>query len=107
MAASYNPFFERVMMTTQHDANAQGTLGLFDAPSPWGPWTTVEYFRRSSPFGAERDGSLLPWHNNVFFIAFATKWYEGDAFTMNFTGAGRGKDNDSFNTVNGRFITRK
>ena len=33
------------------------------------------------------------------FSAFASKWLQGDRFTLNFTGAGRGKENDSFNTV--------
>lgn len=104
LAASYNPFFQRVLLTTQHDGNAQGTLGMFDAPTPWGPWTTVAYFDRAAPFGEQRNGSDLAWRNNVFFIAFATKWFDGNAFTLNFTGAGRGKDNDSFNTVQGRFL---
>ena len=47
----------------------------------------------------------LPWRNNIFFVAFATKWLseDGRSFTLNFTGAGRGKDNDSFNTVSGTF----
>ena len=106
LAASYSPYFKRVILTTQHDGDAQGTMGIFDAPNPWGPWTTVEYFRASSPFGSERLGSELPWKNNVFFIAFATKWMNEERFTLNFTGAGRGKDNDSFNTVRGMFVGR-
>jgi hypothetical protein len=36
-------------------------------------------------------------------VAFAAKWLDGNAFTLNFTGAGQGKDNDSFNTVRGMF----
>jgi hypothetical protein len=48
--------------------------------------------------------SELEWKNNVFFAAFPTKWLEGDRFVLNFTGGGREKDNDSFNTVEGFFI---
>jgi len=104
LAASYNPFLNRVLLSTQHGENASGLLGIFDAPNPWGPWTTVEYFSKASPFGQIREGSELAWENNVFFIAFATKWLGGHSFVLNFTGAGLGKDNDSFNTVDGRFL---
>lgn len=64
-------------------------------------WTTLEYFTEAKPFGDKRTGSQLAWRNNVFFAAFATKWLQGDRFTLNFTGAARGKDTDSFNTVEG------
>ncbi len=104
LAASYHPSFDRILLTTQHEGNAQGLLGLFEAGNPWGPWATIEYFDPSAPFGHKREGSHLSWENNVFFIAFATKWFDGNAFTLNFTGAGRGKDNDSFNTVQGQFL---
>jgi hypothetical protein len=80
-------------------------MGIFAAPKPWGPWTTVEYYTAADPFGVRRPGSNLPWRNNVFFLAFATKWLseDGKSFTLNFTGAGQGSDNDSFNTVCGTF----
>jgi hypothetical protein len=103
MSAGYNPFLKRVLLCTEHGASSQGTIGVFDAPSPWGPWTTVKYYDPALPFGASRKGSKLPWRNNVFFAAFATKWLDGHTFTLNFTGAGQGKDNDSFNTVRGAF----
>ena len=103
LSASYNPNFQQVLLSTQHGANGQGTIGIFAAPNPWGPWTTVEYYNEDSPFGQIREGSTLPWNNNTFFVAFATKWFDGDTFTLNFTGAGLGKDNDSFNTVKGTF----
>ena len=103
MSVSYNASSERYLLCTEHGNSSEGTLGVFDAPTPWGPWTTVEYFERTNPFGARREGSDLEWENNVFFAAFPTKWLSGDRFTLNFTGAGRGKDNDSFNTVGGWF----
>lgn len=106
MSACYVPSLKRILLCTEHDASSQGTLGIFDAPTPWGPWTTVKYYDRSAPFGATRFGSDLPWKNNVFFAAFPTKWFDGLDFTLNFTGAGQGRDNDSFNTVRGRFVLR-
>ena len=104
MSASYNPFFKRVVIASQHDENVHGLLGFFDAPTPWGPWATIKYYYRQNHFGAQRPRSELEWKNNVFFAAFPTKWLEGDRFVLNFTGGGRGKDNDSFNTVEGFFI---
>lgn len=106
LSACYLPALQRIVLCTEHDASSQGTLGIFDAPTPWGPWTTVEYYDRATPFGASRPGSGLPWRSNVFFAAFATKWLDGARFTLNFTGAGQGKDNDSFNTVSGSFMVR-
>lgn len=106
MAASYNPFLDRVILTIQHSWNPSGILGFFDAPTPWGPWTTIKYYSPDSPFGHERPGSELPWAPNVFFAAFPTKWLDGENFTLNFTGGGLGKNNDSFNTVDGKFILR-
>lgn len=104
LSASYNPEFGRFILATQHSNNASGLLGFFDAPTPWGPWTTIEYFENDAPFGAVRKGSELAWSNNVFFAGFARKWLNSERFVLNFTGGGNGKDNDSFNTVEGRFV---
>lgn len=106
LSAVWHPTLRRVLLCTEHDASAKGALGFFDAPTPWGPWTTVKYFSKEQPFGDARPGSQLPWKPNVFFAAFASKWFDGDRFTLNFTGAGQGKDNDSFNTVAGRCVRR-
>ncbi|MHC4119865.1 MAG: hypothetical protein ACYSWO_20405, partial [Planctomycetota bacterium] len=105
MSAHYNRPLGRYILCTEHGQSKTGRLGIFCAPNPWGPWATVEYYSEAEPFGDERPGSSLPWRNNVFFIAFATKWIseDGKSFTMNFTGAGQGADNDSFNTVCGKF----
>ena len=107
LSASYNPHLDRVILVTQHRQTSVGLLGIFDAPTPWGPWSTIEYFEEERPFGHDRPDSDLPWQNNVFFAAFPTKWLNGERFVLNFTGAGLGRDNDSFNTVEGRFIMRE
>ena len=106
MSASYHSGLKRVLLCTEHGESKRGLIGIFDSPTPWGPWTTIKYHEPTKPFGAQRPGSELDWKNNVFFVAFPTKWMNGYTFTMNFTGAGQGKDNDSFNTVSGRFHVR-
>jgi hypothetical protein len=84
-------------------------MGLYDAPQPWGPWTTVKYWSVEQPFGDARPGSTLEWNQNIFFFSFVPKWWseDGREFTLLFTGGGKGKDNDSFNTVRGKFQLRE
>jgi hypothetical protein len=109
LSAIYNPGLRRYLLATEHTSSHENNLlGLFDAPEPWGPWTTVKYWTLGDRFGETRPGSNLDWKYNVFFLAFAPKWFSADGreFTLTFTGGGRGHDNDSFNTVRGRFILR-
>ncbi|MBW2525990.1 MAG: hypothetical protein JRI23_17550, partial [Deltaproteobacteria bacterium] len=90
VSASYNQPLRRVLLCTEHTATMQGNLGMFDAPAPWGPWTTVGYYQDWEGFGT------------TFFWNFANKWVSADGmdFTFVFTGIG---GNDSWNTVRGSF----
>ena len=108
MSAHYNAGLRQYILCTEHGTSSTGQMGIFAASKPWGPWTTVAYYTAAEPFGDSRPGSSLAWRDNVFFLAFATKWLskDGRSFTLNFTGAGRGADNDSFNTVCGTFTIR-
>jgi hypothetical protein len=109
VSASYNPGLRRHLLATEHTASKQNLMSLFDAPEPWGPWTTVEYWTTEEKFGQTRVGSNLDWADNVFFFSFAPKWIseDGRSFTLVFTGAGNGRNNDSFNTIRGRFQLRQ
>jgi hypothetical protein len=42
-SVSYNPGLRRYLLITEHHRSSEGSFGLFDAPEPWGPWTTVAY----------------------------------------------------------------
>jgi CubicO group peptidase (beta-lactamase class C family) len=57
----------------------QGGLGIFDAPEPWGPWTTV-FFTEVWDVGPGETGS------------FPTKWISTDGRTLSYVFSG----NDSF-----------
>ena len=105
VSASYNPGLKRYLLATEHTASHSSVMALFDAPEPWGPWTTVKYWTENERFGQTRPGSNLDWADNIFFFSFAPKWLseDGRSFTLVFTGGGRGKDNDSMNTVRGTF----
>lgn len=90
----YNAGLERYILCTEHAQSHAGRLGMFDAPEPWGPWTTVAY-----------DDAWGKGHLEVstFFWNFTQKWMSADGtqFTMIFTGK---NSNDSWNTIDGRFV---
>lgn len=96
LSVSYNPGLKRYILCTQHTENRAGNIGIFDAPEPWGPWTTVLF---QDKWGAPHlEASTWLWH-------FPTKWLsrDGRAFTMIFTGK---NSNDSWNTIEGRFVLK-
>lgn len=97
LSVSFNPGLRRYLLATEHTETHAGKFGLFDAPEPWGPWTTVAY-----------DESWGAGHVEVstFYWNFNQKWLSADGTrcTMIFTGK---NTNDSWNTVNGRFVLRR
>ncbi|MFC4871665.1 DUF4185 domain-containing protein [Negadavirga shengliensis] len=95
---NYNAGLKRYFLSTEHDKPESGRIGVFDAPNPWGPWSTVVYTTDETWFGHDNPETVPP---NCFFWCFPTKWIskDGESANMVFTGAGGGKDNDSFNTV--------
>jgi hypothetical protein len=44
ISVSYNAGLKRYLLCSEHTETHRGKLGIFDAPQPWGPWTTVAYF---------------------------------------------------------------
>jgi len=87
MAVSYNPGLKRYLLTTM-TVNRDGWLGVYDAPDPWGPWTTVYL---------ARDPEL--WGTKVIVPTYLNKWLspDGRSFVFVFT------RNDHWATVEGRF----
>lgn len=102
---SFNSALKRYILTTEHSKPHAGMQGIFEAPEPWGPWSTVTYFTEESWFGYDNPETVP---RNCFFWCFPTKWISEDGWsaTMVFTGGGRGKNNDSFNTVRVKFINQ-
>jgi hypothetical protein len=90
MSVSYNAGLRRYLLCTEHDRSFNGNLGIFDAPEPWGPWTTVGYYDNWGSFGS------------TFYWNFSNKWLSsnGKDFVLIFTGTG---DNDAWNTASGTF----
>lgn len=57
------------------DTRFDGGFGIYDAPEPWGPWTTT-YFTRQWDIGPGEHG------------VFPTKWISPDGLTMNLVFSG-------------------
>ncbi|ADE16339.1 conserved hypothetical protein [Nitrosococcus halophilus Nc 4] len=81
---------------SRHRKN-NGHIGIYDAPEPWGPWTTVLF---GNPWDIGSNGNLQSGHKTVFW-GFSTKWSKGNRFVMVYTGPG----SDNWGTIEGSFVT--
>jgi hypothetical protein len=97
LSVSYNPGLKRYILCTEHAESHAGKLGMFDAPEPWGPWTTIAYEEAWGKGSIER---------STFYRNMTQKWMspDGEKFTIIFTG---NKSNDSWNTVEGQFFRHR
>jgi hypothetical protein len=71
-AVTYNAGLRRYLWTQTlpgTDARFQGGFGIYDAPEPWGPWTTVFYTSQWDVGPGETS-------------SFPAKWTSGDGTTM-------------------------
>lgn len=91
----YVPGLKRYLLTAFH--MGPGQLGVFDSPTPWGPWTTVDYEENWGGMGIEGQGLTC---------SFPAKWMSPDGqtlwciFSAYGPGAKRGIDaHDKFNLV--------
>jgi hypothetical protein len=87
----YNPGLRRYLLATF--TRWDGSWGLYDAPEPWGPWTTVALYDR--------------WIDETpkFGFTFPQKWMSSDGKTMWMIFSGL-KAYDSFNAVRGTVRVR-
>lgn len=67
----YNPGLNRFLMTAFH--LSPGQLGVFDAPAPWGPWTTVMDAENWGEMGRGGEG---------LSCEFPQKWMSADGLTL-------------------------
>lgn len=90
---SYNPGLKRYLLSKWRDV-MDGAWGVYDAPEPWGPWSTVKEYAT----GEWIDASFK------FGFTFPNKWLstDGRSFVMIFSGLNA---LDSWNTLSGKFIS--
>lgn len=67
----YAPALKRFLFTSFH--TGPGQLGVFDAPEPWGPWTTVSYSKDWGKMGVTGEGLTCE---------FPQKWMSPDGLTL-------------------------
>jgi hypothetical protein len=93
IALSYNAGLKRYFLVTSIGTHGNATklmhtggLGVFDAPEPWGPWTTVYYDQYWSG-GRDLDYKLEEW---TYHQKFPTKYMSADGKQMWLLFSGRG-----------------
>lgn len=88
ISLSYNAGLKRYLLTSSHQTQVKGphnaSLGVFDAPEPWGPWTTVYYDDHWS-------GNDRTYHHK-----FPAKWMSPDGRTLWLLFSGLGGGNYAF-----------
>ncbi len=67
----YNPGLGIFLLSTYH--TGPGQLGIFTAPQPWGPWSTVAYYEDWGRMGTEGEGLTCE---------FPQKWMSADGLTI-------------------------
>jgi hypothetical protein len=67
----YDPGLGRYLLTAYHEG--PGQLGLFEAPQPWGPWSTAAYYSDWGGMGADGEGLTCE---------FPQKWMSSDGLTL-------------------------
>ncbi|HXV75512.1 MAG TPA: DUF4185 domain-containing protein [Candidatus Polarisedimenticolaceae bacterium] len=100
-SVSYNAPLGRYILITQQVSRFEADdyhIGIYDAPQPWGPWTTVFF---GNP-RVDLSPSLNSGSKTVFWN-LSNKWLSADGrdFVMVYTGPGP----DNMGTVEGRFVT--
>ena len=67
----YHHGLKRFLLTCFHVG--PGQLGVFDAPNPWGPWTTIAYYEAWGQMTADGEGLTC---------GFPQKWMSADGLTL-------------------------
>lgn len=90
----YNPVLNRYIAPSTINAQL-GKLALFEAPQPWGPWSTIQANTNWSGFGAKKTVSL---HIPIAWIS-----PDGKDFWLVFSGL-KADGLDGLNLVKGTFV---
>ena len=92
---AYIPALKRFLLTSFH--MGPGQLGVFDAPQPWGPWTTVAYLQNWGGMGSDGEGLTCDFPQKWMSADGLTLW---NVFSVYGAGAKQGiKAHDRFNLV--------
>ena len=77
----YHPVLKRYLLAVRHNGDS-GEWGLFDAPEPWGPWTTVAYGKDFPEWTYTPDPDGASENRPAWMHTFPAKWISPDGKTM-------------------------
>jgi hypothetical protein len=93
----YHPGFNRYLLAVTYGGEA-GNWGLFDGPTPWGPWTTIAYNTDLPNWTYDQDPNGASANRPAYEHNFPQKWFSSnDAWVIYDRG-------DRFNMVKATFI---
>jgi len=78
---TYNPYLKRYLLAVRHNGRS-GEWGLFDAPEPWGPWTTVGYGSDFPLLTYSPDPEGASANRPAYIHNFPIKWMSTDGKTL-------------------------
>ena len=77
----YHQVLGRYLLAVRHNGDS-GEWGLFDAPEPWGPWTTVAYGKEFPEWIYSPDPEGASKNRPAWMHTFPAKWISADGKTM-------------------------
>ena len=107
-SVSYNKGLDRYFLITQHVSrhySNNGYMGIYDSPTPWGPWTTI-LFANPWKLGLHnrRDTQCKNSETKTVYWNFSNKWLSDDGkhFVLVYTGP----SSDNWGSVEGEFFLK-
>jgi len=79
--ATYHPYLRRYLLAVRHNGDS-GEWGLFDAPEPWGPWTTVAYGSDFPEWTYSKDPEGASSNRPAYIHNFPQKWMSSNGKTL-------------------------
>lgn len=77
----YHRALKRYLLAVRHNGDS-GEWGLFDAPEPWGPWTTVAYGEDFPEWTYTPDPDGASADRPAWMHTFPAKWMSADGRTL-------------------------
>lgn len=81
VTCTYHPYLKRYLLAVRHNGDS-GDWGLFDAPEPWGPWTTVEYGKGFPDWVGSKDPKGASRDRPAYIHNFPQKWMDKSGSTL-------------------------
>ncbi|MCK5802894.1 MAG: DUF4185 domain-containing protein [Lentisphaeria bacterium] len=77
----FHPVHKRYLLAVRHSGES-GEWGLFDAPEPWGPWSTIAYGKDIPEWVGTPDPKGTGRNPPAWMHTFPAKWMSPDGKTM-------------------------